>query len=383
MHRVMFVATYGDFIATFEYDNVQIWQKLGVEVHCAADFTDKKYNMYTERLKTLGVICHQISFSRSPFSKRNLNAYHELKMLIRQYHIDIIDCHNPVASIFARMAAWKQHVHNVIYTAHGFFFYKGCPIKNKLIYKPIEFLFARSTDALIVINQEDYAVTKRMPLRGKSYYIPGVGIDIEEKRRNLCPVDLHKELGISKGEYIIISVGELNPNKNQEIVLKALKTVYEKHPEAKIHYGVCGQGELDDYLCRKASEYGLEEKFHLLGYRHDIVAVDAGADLFIISSLREGLGVAAIEAMIAGKPVLATNHGGPKDLVESGNGGYLFDPTDSNQLADLIWKMYSDIELGKRFGEFNKKKVAMCDIHVVHKIMENVYTDILKNAEVV
>lgn len=377
MHKVMFAATYGDFMATFEYDNIKLWQELGVEVHCASDFQNKKYNLYTEKLREAGVYCHQIQFSRNPLNRNNLKAFFQLKKLLKENQIDIVDCHNPIVSIYARLAAWQLHIRRVIYTAHGFFFYKGCPLKNRLIYQPMEYIFASLTDALIVIVDEDFEAAKRMPVRGKAYYVPGIGINIDDILKKKGSLNLREELGLSEDTYLIVSVGELNKNKNHEIVLKALQIIYKNNPNLDIHYCICGQGELESYLRDKCSEMGIQDKVHLLGYRSDVFSVDMNANLFVMPSYKEGLSVSLMEAMIAGRPALVTEHGGPKDLIKDGYGGYLFSPKNYVRLSELILKMYYHRELEKRFGQYNQEMVQKCDKSEVHCIMKKIYMDIL------
>lgn len=178
--NVLFLATYGDFLATFELSNIKLWQELGCVVHCASNFSNKNYNLKTFKLDEIGVIRHEIGFERNPFKIENLIAYKQLVNLIQQEKIDIVDCHNAVIGAFARLAASKCKLNKVVYTPHSFFFYEGCPAKNKLIYKNVETYMARKTDLLVSINKEDYAASKKMPLRGKALYVPGVGVDTKK-----------------------------------------------------------------------------------------------------------------------------------------------------------------------------------------------------------
>lgn len=103
--KVLFLATYGDFLATFEYSNISILKELGCTIHCASNFSNEAYNLKTSRLDDLGVIRHEIEFARSPFNKKNFSAFKQLFKIIKTEKIDIIDCHNAVVGAFSRVAA--------------------------------------------------------------------------------------------------------------------------------------------------------------------------------------------------------------------------------------------------------------------------------------
>ena len=213
MKKVLFTATVvKTHINVFHLPYLKWFKEQGYEVHVAA-----KNDFINEPCIIPNCDKHyDIQFARFPFSKTNIKAYKQLKKLIQENNYDIIHCHTPVAGVLTRLAARKNKNTTVIYTAHGFHFFKGAPLLNWLIYYPVERFCARYTDKLITINKEDYGRAKQFKLRknGKVYYVPGVGINLE-KIQNL-KVDIKqkkKELGISKNIPILLSVGELNKNK--------------------------------------------------------------------------------------------------------------------------------------------------------------------------
>ncbi len=238
--KVLFVATVvKTHINTFHLPFLKMFKEYGWEVHVAAknDFVDEPCVIPN---------CDRhfdIDFARSPFSKSNIKAYKQLKQIIEINHYDIIHCHTPVAGVLTRLAARNVKGTTVIYTAHGFHFYKGAPLINWLIYYPVEHFCAKLTDKLITINQEDYNRAKSWSLRnnGKVYYVPGVGVDIEKIRS----ISINKEqkknaLGIPNDVKVLLSVGELNENKNHEIIIKTLSKLDNKD----FVYLICGKGEL-------------------------------------------------------------------------------------------------------------------------------------------
>ena len=290
--KVLFTATVILHIKSFHLPYIKWLKEQGYEVHVAAknDFINEPCiipncdNYY------------DVKFARFPFSKTNMKAYKQLKKLIQENNYDIIHCHTPVAGVLTRLAARKNKNITVIYTAHGFHFFKGAPLLNWLIYYPVERFFARYTDKLITINKEDYERAKQFKLRknGKVYYVPGVGIDLN-KIENI-KVDIKKkkaELGIQENTPVLLSVGELIKRKNHETVLKVLRQIKDKN----FVYLICGRGVLMEHLQNLTKQLGLESKVKFLGFRKDIAEICKAADLFIFPSYQEGLPVALMEAM--------------------------------------------------------------------------------------
>lgn len=354
MEKVLYVATYGDFFASFQIDNMRLWQKLGCEVHCAADFTDKNYNRFTERVDEIGVIKHQVDFVRTPFSLKNYNAYKQIKSILKDEKIAILDTHNPVASILSRLAAKRIGIEKVMYTVHGFFFYKGASVQKNLIFKPVEFIMARLTDIIITTNLEDYEVAKKMKVRKKAYYVPGVGVDVD----NILSLNIDKkkkkeELGIPVESFVITSVGECIKRKNHESSIRAFAKVYT--PD--MFYIVVGDGELYPFLKKLVKDLGIEKNVLLPGYRKDANEILKVSDLYVFPSYQEGLSVALMQAMAAGLPVVASKIRGNTDCIIDGKGGITVAPTDIDGMSKAISLLRSDDSLRTKFGRYNIKKV--------------------------
>lgn len=374
MKKILFLATYGDFLATFEYSNITLWQSLGVEVHCASNFNNKKYNLKTDKLRELGVQLHELEFDRKPISSNNIRTYNKLKKIIRNEKIDIIDCHNAVVGAYARMAAKQCKVKKVIYTPHGFFFYNGCPNKNK-VFKVAETELSRLTDLLININKEDYIAAKKMPLRGKTIYVPGIGIDtkhieeIKDQRIKYC-----KEFNIPINAKIYISVGELIPRKNHITAIKA----FAQADISDSYYLIAGIGQLKDELQEEIDKLGMSDRIKLLGYRLDVKELVKSCDVFLFPSLQEGLPVALMEAMACGLPCIASSIRGNVDLIDNNKGGFLFQPNQVSELTKRIEKTDKKLNFYKQsMGKYNQNKILQFDIKNVQKIMLKEYKKIL------
>lgn len=374
MKKVLFLATYGDFLATFEYSNILLWQSLGVEVHCASNFAERKYNLKTNRLKKSGVILHELHFDRKPFSCKNLKSFKKLKKIISSEHIDIIDCHNAVVGAYARIASWQCGIKKIIYSPHGFFFYKGSPKKNE-IFKLVETSLSRITDLLITINEEDYNAAKKMPIRGKAIYVPGIGIDTNNiKKIPNMRVKYHRSLGIPDNSKVYISVGELISRKDHETAIRAFAKANLKDS----YYVIAGIGALEPRLKELINKLNMTKKIFLLGYRLDAKDLMKSSDVFIFPSRQEGLPVALMEAMACGLPCLVSKIRGNVDLIDEEQGGYLFKAGDVNDLQKklLQFNRISPAML-KNMKQYNEKKIEMFDIKNVRKIMLAEYRALL------
>ena len=343
--KVLFVATVCQHIKHFHYPFLNWFNGKGFEVHVACDGEEPL--LYTDKQ-------HQIPFERSPLKINNYKSYKEIKKIIDENDYEIVHCHTPMGAAITRLACKNIPNITVIYTAHGFHFYKGAPLKNWLFYYPVEKYLSRYTDILITINKEDYERAKRKFKAKQIEYVPGVGIDLNKFQD--ITVDKEKkraELGITKEAYVMLSVGELNENKNHSTVIRALKRVNNPN----ITYMICGQGPLEEKLKDLIKELGLRSQVKLLGFRSDIPEILKVSDLFVFPSRREGLSVSLMEAMISGLPVVCSKIRGNTDLVEEGKGGYLVEPNDIEGFAESIVKMVNKKEQAVSFVEYNKESI--------------------------
>lgn len=378
MKKVLLVTHVGDFIPQFEMDNVTYLQKKGYEVHYAANFSLSSYGNKGERLKNSGVVCHFIPFQRSPFSRENIRAYRLLKKLLKEERFAMIHCHTPIGGAMARMAgrAYRKNGMKVLYTAHGFHFFKGAPIINWLLYYPVERFLSWFTDVQITINQEDFERALHFHAK-KVVRIPGVGIDTEHMGVRLLEdrESFRASLGVEKEDFCLLSVGELDENKNHETVLKA---VQKMRPDCHIRYLICGKGRLEQKLKDRIKEYGLEDRVKMLGYRNDAPAVYEAADLFVFPSHREGLSAALMEAMAKGLPVVCSKIRGNVDLIEEGKGGLLVDSHSPSAFAEAILRLQKDRKLGEQMGRRNREFVSSFDKSRVRAVMDKVYDEVLE-----
>lgn len=383
------VTTVSGFIPQFEMNNVKILQNMGAEIHYAANYDMPSYGTDNHRLDGTEIIRHQVDFERSPFNKKNLKAYRQLKRLMEQEHFDLVHCHTPMGAVLARIVAHQTRTSPVIYTAHGFHFYKGAPLKNWLFFYPVEKYLSRYTDEQICINREDYQLAINKFHARNVDYVPGVGIDLKnvihlskqekEKKR--------QEFGVGPEKIVILSVGELIRRKNHETILKSLA----KLKNTDIVYLICGHGELQNYLIDLAKQLGLQDQVQFLGYRSDIYEIYAMADLFVFPSYQEGLPRAMMEAMASGLPVVCSDIRGNSDLMKiekklenfpayECTGGLMISGADRVEsyckgIQYMLRKQNQWVQMGKE----NSDNISAFDIEHVSQVMKTIYNKIFNS----
>ncbi len=370
-NRVLMVATVPSMIGQFNMNNIQLLLDLDYQVDVAADFKDtsiwprERAKQLVAELKGKGVKCIQVDFSRQPLNiKHHIGSYRRILNLIRARNYSFIHTHTPIASAIVRLCANKTGT-KVIYTAHGFHFYEGAPLKNWIVYYPIERWLSRYTDVLITINKEDYRRAKKHFNARKMVYIPGVGVDISKYIPNKeGRKKIRKELGVSDDQIVLLSVGELNENKNHISVIMAIQGL-------NYVYVIAGIGENEEVLKKAAIDNDVD--LRLIGYRTDISDVYRAADIYVLPSLREGLNVSLMEAMAAGLPVVCGNIRGNVDLVDE-NSGATFDPHDSSEMSYSIKTVIASDR--KKLGANNKNRIKKCDCNIINNSMKDIYTQV-------
>lgn len=315
---------------------------------------------------------------RSLFNlKDNYIAYKNLMYVLKHNDIEVIHCNTPIGGIMGRLCGKRAGVKKVIYTAHGFHFYKGAPLINRTVFKWAEMLMAHWTDAIITMNREDYNSAKKFKLRnhGKVFYTPGVGIncatykDVKVDRKRI-----REAFGILDTDVVCISMGDLIPRKNYETALEAIGKCKNKN----IHYWICGQGPELSNLKELAKKQNIEERVHFLGFRTDIKELLKAADIFLFTTLQEGMPRSMMEAMASGLPCIASKIRGNVDLLEDGIGGYLVDVTDTISISKKLDNLVENPLLRTQMAKRNLERIRKFDIREVKEVIHNIYQEVLK-----
>lgn len=354
MKKALFIAAVSGFLMKFELQDVRLLQQMGYEIHYAANFNVEKYEFDKDELAKNRIQIHQIPIAKSPYRLRdNLETLRELERIIRKEGIRLIHCHTPTGGALGRLAGHRCRDMDVkvIYTAHGFHFYRGCPLPDQIIYRSAERYLAHNTDAIVLINQEDYENAKTFHLKkeGRVYRIPGVGLD-RARFRPLPEGSRHtvrKELGVADNQTLFLSIGELNKNKNHLTVLRALCRMREQGIDlSRFCYVICGEGSNREMLEQKIAEWKLQQTVTLYGYCSDLERLYAASDLFFFPSRREGLGMAALEALSCGTPVAAAENRGSREYIIPGKNGWFcrWDQPEDYIAAFQKWDSLTDRE---------------------------------------
>lgn len=368
--KVLLVATVQSHICQFHRPLVAMLHEHGCEVHVAA-----RNNLAEKNGLKLDFVeqVFDVPFQRSPFSPKNLGAYKQLKTIIDEGHYDVIHCNTPVGGVLGRLAARKARKHGtkVFYTAHGFHFYKSAPKKNWLVWYPVEKFMCRYTDKLITINEEDYRLARsKFPV--ETCYIHGVGVSVSRYHPHSAEEEeaLRKEESLSAQDFVVLCTGELNANKDQQTLIDAAILCRDRIPELKVL--LAGNGPLEPALREQIAENHAEGYIRLLGYRTDLERVVPAADVIVSCSHREGLGLNLIEGMLCGKPVIAVENRGHRELIENGVTGYLVPIGDSRALAERLVQLHNDGNQ-KELGQAGYKIVQLYTDANVRQELVHIY----------
>ncbi len=370
MKKVLFVSHVANFIK-FNAPYVNWFKAQNWEVHYASlgeepiDCCDRTFD---------------VCFERSVFHKDNITAYKQLKKIIDEGDYDIIHCHTPIGAALTRLAAGKARKKGtkVIYTAHGFAFWKGASKKDWLIYYNAEKFFAKYTDILVLINKEDYETAVSRKFRaGKIYKIDGVGVNTD-KFSPATPAEkaeMRASLGIPDDGFLSVYAAEFIPRKNHIFLLEALKKLRSEN--INLRFAFLGQGKLMEEIKQKTTEMGLSDFVQFFGYRRDAEKFYAAADMVAAPGSQEGLPVHLLEAMASGLPVIATSIRGHVDLIENGKNGLLYNYNDMDAFCMAVKRIIGDSQLREKFGRNNIEDVKKYSVEKAVNNMAEIYKTVM------
>jgi glycosyltransferase involved in cell wall biosynthesis len=288
---------------------------------------------------------------------RDLKALAKLCRLIRQEQPHIVDTHTAKAGLLGRLAALLAGVPIVVHTYHGHVLHGYYGPLTDWFLRSMERTLAFITDQIITVSEQvkrelvSYAVAPP----SKIAVIP-LGFDLQpflacQDHRG----QFRHELGIPDGARLVAIVGRLYPIKNHRLFLDAAACVAIQEPSTR--FVIVGDGVLRPAMQQHAHELGIADRVIFTGWRRDLPRVYADTDILVVSSNNEGTPVAAIEAMAAGRPVVATRVGGLPDLIAEGETGLLIPPKDPHGLATAILCLLQDPETAWRMGQAGQAKV--------------------------
>ena len=375
----MLLAAMGSVHRQHNRANIRALIEMGATVYLIANFSDstareKENKAFVEECNKNGIITINIPLGRGGFLK-NVFLIPKLNQIIRKEKFDIIHAHTETGGFLFRLSMlFLRKEAAYVYTAHGMSFWKGSPKKTHILYKSIERWICSAMNANLAINQEEYDFLSSLNKK-TAFLVHGIGLDINKMQRPLRNFDdIRKEFQLESGKILLVSVGELDDNKNHITVIRALARLHRKD----FKYVICGVGKNSDMLLDEASELGLKDNVVLAGYRSDIPDILNAADIFVFPSFHEGLPVSALEAMACGLPLVCSKIRGNVDIVKDGNNGYLFNPTDVDMLADRLLALIDDKKSRKEMGMKNKEIVKAFSLESVTEELRQIYRAVLK-----
>lgn len=372
MSRVLLVAPMSSVHERFNIANIRALKRMNCEVHLAANFsTDEHSEKYAETVRDDGAYVHNIPFERASLIK-NIKTIPLIRSLIKSGKYDFVHCHTETGGILTRIACFGLRETSVLYTPHGMSFYKGSSFKSQLVYRPIERYICKGMKKVLTMNSEEFSTVSKWN-KDKVVFVHGAGVDIVPvQSSSVSRTEKLTELGLDPLRKTVLSIGELNDNKNHKTVIDAISLMDES---IRPQYLICGVGVLSDELIQYAENKGVCKNIFLAGYRYDIPDIVNVCDIFAFPSFHEGLSAALIQAMAAGLPVVCSEIRGNVDLIDEGRGGYLVRPDDFKAFRDCLTRLLGSPEKCVKFGEYNRNKVKVCSVENVTEELISIYSE--------
>lgn len=326
---------------------------------------------------------YDAEWSRNPLSPRNLlGTRARVRELVVAGAYDIVHVHTPIASFVTRYALSSLPDASrpvVIYTAHGFHFYRGGSLASNTAFRAVERLAAKWTDYLVTINAEDQAAARAFgtidPERVR--YIPGIGVDTGYYRPGAATpeqvADIRRELDVPADAFMITMLAEFAPVKRHEHVFSALAQVTRDD----IVLVAAGRGPLESKLRNKIATNGLTDRVRMSDWRRDVPAMLNASDALLLASAREGLPRSVLEGMSSGLPIIGTDTRGITDAVGE-TAGWIVDKNDAWALARAMEQAASDRTLSAEIGRSARERaVREFSLRAVIESHEELYAEAL------
>lgn len=322
---------------------------------------------------------------------KDLKGLFRLFCLIRAEKFDIIHTHTSKAGLLGRLAASyacsAKERPIIVHTPHGHIFYGYYgPLLTKF-FLLVERLMSRSTDKIVALTPqgiEEY-VQFKIADRERLFDIPD-GVPLEEVQEFGAGVErmkdtsqrekIKRELNLPEGDLLVGTAGRLVPVKGYKYLIEALHHLLRQIPN--VTFLILGDGPLRNDLEQLADNLGLSKKIIFLGWRSDVSRILSILDLFVISSLNEGMGRVLVEAMALGKPIVATRVGGIPSVVADGESGLLVPSRDSMGLAEAMGKLLNSPERAREMGEEGRKRVPLFSAKTMVERTEQLYKELLR-----
>lgn len=371
MKKILIVANVAkEHIIKFHLPTIKMLKENGwnVQVACSGEdevpYCDKQWRM---------------KYKRNPFTFNTIIGIFQLRKILNNEDFDIIHCHTPTGGIVARIATINlKNKPKVIYTSHGFHFFKGAPFLNWMLFFPVEKFLSYFTDILITINQEDFENAKKYNFHAKKILkISGVGVKLNKYKVNDKSLRLkyREMLNIPKDSFVLIYVAEIIKNKNQKMILNALKEVQKDIPNTYLL--LVGPDHTTGEFFSYAKDMKIKNVI-FTGWRSDVPNLLNCSDCYVASSIREGLGINLIEAMSSRLPVIASDNRGHRDIIKNNTNGILIKLNDYKAMAEAIINIYQNPEFREELVQNSQKTINDFENDVILEKLKRIYMEVYR-----
>lgn len=367
--KVLFVASIPMHFHAFHRPYMKWFHDHGYEVHvaCNGDFSDDSVSK-----------SWVVPFQRSPWSLTHFSSCAKLRRIVEENEYSLVTCHTPMAGVLARLACLgaRKRGTKILYTAHGFHFFKGSGVASWLLYYPVELLLSRVTDGIVCINDEDFNLIRRKGSRRAAYYkIPGIGVDpsrfhpVTASERQ----EIRASFGLNDDDFVVVYAAEFIERKNHRLIIDAVRMLAPDVTRLRVLFA--GRGRLLERTQAFVQRIGLGEHVRFLGFVTDVQRCYLAADLVVSSSRQEGLGLNLVEAMMCGAPVVATVDRGHCTIIDNNVNGILVPQNDGAAFANAIRALYADVSKRNALAQAAVKKASTFEIAHALSAMERVYME--------
>ncbi len=366
--KILIVATSDIHLHTFHRPYIKWLINEGHEVDLAFE---RRGNYQFEEINQINLL----DFPRELQLRKIVKSYKVLKAIIDKNKYDLVHCHTPIPSLISRMTARnaRRNGCKVIYTAHGFHFHKNASLKEWLVYYPVEYIASLFTDAIIVLNKEDFERINGKMLHKDSFLIPGIGVDsgrfqpIENEEIRQKRVSL----GYNDNDILVLYIAEFIHRKDHEFLIRCMPDVIKLNPNIKLL--LAGKGILIEAMKKLTQELEISNWVDFLGFRDDIDEICKIIDIGVSTSRQEGKNIGLLEMRFCGKPTIASNIRGQNEDIVNGQNGYLFNSFDSFDFINKIIKLAENPQLRIDIGESGKETAKQYELENSLNAMIEIY----------
>ncbi|RME90790.1 MAG: glycosyltransferase family 1 protein [Candidatus Hydrogenedentota bacterium] len=331
-----------------------------------------------EKCRARGIDCQLLYIHPNISLKKDLTSFYDILSLFRKMRPDIVHAHSSKAGFLARFAAAYAGAKAIIYTPNAFPFQIDRNIASKKLFLFLEKLAARVTDKIICVSHSERELALKLGLTNpRKIEVIYNGVDHKKFESDYEErIRIRSDLGIGLNDFVVVTVARMSYQKCPHHFVRVASEVLSMRSDIRFLY--VGDGEYRSDLQELARNLNVDHKISFLGYRNDVRDILVASDLFLSTSRYEGLPIAALEAMAAGLPIIATDVTGNKDIVVNGKTGYLAKFGDIQQMAEKIILLSSSRETRKKMGN-NAKQVVIekFSINAMVKKIEQLYLALL------